>query len=106
MAGKSKKSGAVPRRMNRAVVLWIGSALMGLAAFGLAWGFQHLLVRARSDLLLRSLYVAYDRGMTARASDSVLEEHTGAPVVVVPITEQTNAALKALERSQLPAGYT
>src|SRR6185295_5254323 len=99
MAGKSKKSGAVPRRMNRAVVLWIGSAMMGLAAFGLAWGFQHLLVRTKSVILLRPLYVAYDQGMTRRANQSVIDQHTGAPVVVVHITEQTNTALKGLERS-------
>lgn len=78
------------RRKRQGLSLWLGSAAVGLIAFGLAWALQHTLIRNGNYALqyLQSV-LAFDRGMTQHAYQSARSAAGAHPVVVAEIGRST-----------------
>lgn len=95
-----KKSG---RLAGREIKLWVGSALVGLLSFGLAWGLQSGLIQSRNyTLQLLQATVAFNGGMTQHAYESFKDSKHYQPVTVVEIGKGTYDWIQTTDFSRIP----
>ncbi|MCC2670133.1 MAG: putative Chase2 sensor protein [Armatimonadetes bacterium] len=91
------------RNSGRGLRLWLGSGIVGLVAFGLAWGLQHGLLTNRNFALeLLQAVVAYDGGMTQHAYRELGRQGARPPVTVVEISKGTYDQIQRGDFSQVP----
>jgi adenylate cyclase len=96
---RGKKKG---RLAGREIKLWVGSALIGLLSFGLAWGLQSGLIRSRNyTLQLLQATVAFNGGMTQHACRRA-QDHQRLPVTVVEISKNTYDWIQTTDFSRFP----
>lgn len=102
MAAKAR--GAQERRLaGREIKLWVGSALVGLLSFVLAWGLQSGLIRSENyTLQLLQATVAFNGGMTQHAYDRLNDPKHYQPVTVVEIGKGTYDWVQTTDFSKVP----
>ncbi|MGV3719470.1 MAG: CHASE2 domain-containing protein [Actinomycetota bacterium] len=100
--GKGTQKGQA-RRNRQGLSLWLGSAMVGLTAFGLAWGLQHALIRNGTyALMYLQSVLAYDRGMTQHAYVAAKDSSSAQPVTVLEIGKTTYDWTEATDFTQEP----
>jgi class 3 adenylate cyclase/CHASE2 domain-containing sensor protein len=77
------------RRALKRTLVWLGSVGIGLLAFGIAWGVQHVANLGRLHGYLALSNSIYDRAMTMRALRRASDRSKSLPVAVAPIREST-----------------
>lgn len=90
-------------RNRQGLSLWLGSAAVGLAAFGMAWGLQHVLIRNGTyALMYLQSVLAYDRGMTQHAYAAAKSPATAQPITVLEIGKTTYDWTEATDFTKEP----
>jgi len=91
------------RLVGREVKLWVGSALVGLLSFALAWGLQSGLIHSENyTLQLLQATVAFNGGMTQHAYERLRDRKGYQPVTVVEIGKGTYDWVQSTDFSKVP----
>jgi adenylate cyclase len=100
----AKGSGTQERRLaGREIKLWVGSALVGLLSFALAWGLQSGLIHSENyTLQLLQATVAFNGGMTQHAYQSLKDPKRYQPITVVEIGKGTYDWVQTTDFSKVP----
>jgi len=91
------------RLAGREIKLWVGSALVGLLSFALAWGLQSGLIHSENyTLQLLQATVAFNGGMTQHAYARLKDAKGYQPITVVEIGKGTYDWAQSTDFSKVP----